>query len=75
MFAMSGFSARVARGDNSSSSDIDFLVDLDPDRTLMDLGGLLTDLQEILHVSVDVATERMLRPKVRDRALQEAVLL
>ena len=65
----------VARGDSSPSSDIDFLVDLDPDRTLMDLGGLLTDLQEILDMPVDVATERMLRPSVRDRALREAVLL
>ena len=65
----------VARGDSSPSSDIDFLVDLDPDRRLMDLGGLLTDLQEILHAPVDVATERMLRPTVRDRALREAVPL
>jgi uncharacterized protein len=65
----------VARGDSSPASDIDFLVDLDPDRILMDLGGLLTDLQEILHAPVDVTTERMLRPKVRDRALREAVPL
>jgi predicted nucleotidyltransferase len=50
----------VARGDNSPSSDADFFVDLDPDTTLMDLGGLLTDLQDILHAPVDVATERML---------------
>jgi predicted nucleotidyltransferase len=34
----------VARGDSSPLSDIDFLVDLDPDRTLMHLGGLLTGL-------------------------------
>jgi predicted nucleotidyltransferase len=65
----------VARGDSSPSSDIDFLVDLDPDRTLMDLGGLLTGLQDILHAPVDVATERMLRPGVRDRVLREAVPL
>jgi predicted nucleotidyltransferase len=39
----------VARGDSSPASDIDFLVDLDPDRTLMDLGGLLTGLQDILN--------------------------
>jgi predicted nucleotidyltransferase len=65
----------VARGDSSPSSDIDFLVDLDPDRTLMDLGGLLTGLQEILDAPVDVATERMLRPGVRDRVLREAVPL
>jgi predicted nucleotidyltransferase len=41
----------------------------------MDLGGLLTHLQEIFHVSVDVATERMLRPKFHDPALREAVFL
>ena len=55
----------IARGDNSPASDIDFLVDLDPDRSLMDLGGLLMGLQELLQVRVDVATEGMLRPKVR----------
>ena len=31
----------VARGDCSASSDVDLLVDLEPERTLMDLGGLL----------------------------------
>jgi len=65
----------VARGDSSASSDIDFLVDLDADRTLMDLGGLLTGLEDILHAPVNVATERMLRPGVRERALREAVPL
>jgi predicted nucleotidyltransferase len=65
----------VARGEHSASSDIDFLVDLDPDRTLMDLGGLLIDLQEMLELRVDVATEEMLRPKVRNQVLRDAVPL
>lgn len=65
----------AARGDACSSSDIDFLVDLDPDRTLMDPGGLLIALEELLQSPVDVATERMLRPKVRERALADAVPL
>lgn len=65
----------AARGDNSPNSDIDFLVDLDADRSLMDLGGLLMDLQELLQTRVDVATERMLRPNVRERALADAVAL
>ena len=33
----------VARGDAGAASDLDLLVDLDPDRTLMDLGGLLME--------------------------------
>lgn len=65
----------AARGDLSPSSDLDLLVDLDPDRTLMDLGGLLIELQDLLQVRVDVATESMLRWKVRERALADAVPL
>ena len=65
----------TARGETSIESDIDFLVDLDPGRTLMDLGGLLMDLQELLEARVDVATEGMLRPKVRERVLADTVPL
>lgn len=65
----------LARGDQGPASDIDFLVDLDPDRTLMDLGGLLMDLQGALKLRVDVATEDMLRPKVRAQALRDGVPL
>ena len=65
----------VARGDSSPASDIDFLVDLDPERTLMDPGGLLMEMQSILGAPVDVATEEMLRPKVLLQALRDAVPL
>jgi uncharacterized protein len=65
----------AVRGEACPSSDVDFLIDLFPDRTLMDMGGLLIALQDLLHVRVDVATERMLRPEVRDRAMADAVPL
>ena len=65
----------VARGKDTGASDIDLLVDLDPDRTLMDLGGLLMELQTLLGRPVDVATEAMLRPHVREQALRDAVPL
>jgi len=65
----------LARGENLPASDIDLLVDLDPDRSLFDLGGLLTELQSLLQAPVDVATEDMLRPKVREKALRDAVPL
>jgi predicted nucleotidyltransferase len=65
----------VARGDNDARSDIDFLVDLEPDRSLFDLSGLLLDLEAVLHSQVDVVTERGLRSRIRDRVLQEAVPL
>jgi predicted nucleotidyltransferase len=65
----------VARGKDTAASDIDLLVDLDPDRTLMDLGGLLMELQTLLGRPVDVATEAMLRPHVREQALRDAIPL
>ena len=64
-----------ARGEADERSDLDLLVDLDQGRSLMDLGGLLMDLQETLGVRVDISTERMLRPEIRKRVLSEAVPL
>ena len=65
----------VARGEADSDSDVDFLVAMDPGRSLLDLGGLLMDLQALLHRRVDIVTERGLRPRIRDRVLGEAVPL
>ncbi len=65
----------VARGQDDSKSDIDLLVDLEPGRSLFDLGGLLMDLQELLDHKVDVVTERGLRERIRARVLQEAIPL
>jgi hypothetical protein len=65
----------VARGEADEKSDIDFLVEMEPGRSLLDLGGLLMDLQEVLGRDVDVVTERGLNPRIRDRVLKEAVAL
>ncbi len=65
----------VARGQASTESDIDFLVELEPGRSLFDLGGLLFELQELLDVKVDVVTEKGLRTRFREQVLREAVPL
>jgi predicted nucleotidyltransferase len=62
----------TARGQADEKSDIDFLVDMEPGRTLLDMGGLLMDLQELLHREVDVVTEAGLKPRIRERVLREA---
>lgn len=62
----------VARGNADDRSDIDFLVDLENGRSLFDLGGLLVDLEKLLGCSVDVVTENGLRPRIRERVLNEA---
>ncbi|MSP14508.1 MAG: nucleotidyltransferase [Chloroflexi bacterium] len=65
----------VARGEADEFSDVDFLVEMDPGRTLLDMGGLLMELRELLGREVDVITERGLKPRLRARVLHEAVPL
>jgi hypothetical protein len=65
----------VARGEANEQSDVDFLVDMDPDRSLLDLGGLLMDLRALLGRDVDVMTPRTLKPRIRVSALRDAIAL
>ncbi|HWX42310.1 MAG TPA: nucleotidyltransferase family protein [Blastocatellia bacterium] len=65
----------VARGQAGKESDLDVLVDMEPGRSLLDLGALLMELQELVGSRVDVVTEQGLRPRIRERVLQEAVPL
>jgi len=63
----------VARGEADAASDVDFLVDMEPGRSLLDLGGLQIELESLLDRRVDVVTERGLKARIRDRVLREAV--
>jgi hypothetical protein len=65
----------VARGEADEESDIDFLVEMEPGRSLLDMGGLLMDLQELLGCNVDVVSKRGIKPRIRERVLREAVSL
>ncbi len=60
------------RGDDGDGSDLDLLVDTLPGTTLLDLGGLQDELQELLGVPVDVLTLKDLPAKFRDTVAQEA---
>jgi predicted nucleotidyltransferase len=62
----------VARGEASAESDLDLLVDFDSGRSLLDHAALQMDLEKLLGRRVDVASERGLRPRVRERVLREA---
>lgn len=63
----------LARGEADEASDIDVLVDLEPGRSLFDLGGLLVDLEELLGRSVDVVTVKGLKARIRERVRKESV--
>lgn len=62
----------VARGDATETSDVDFLVDLQAGRSLMDVAGLLIDLEKLLGCKVDVVTTKGLKKSIKDDVLNEA---
>lgn len=62
----------VARGEDNSQSDIDFLINLEDGRTLFDLGGALVKLEELLGRKVDIVTEHGLHWYLREKIIKEA---
>ena len=64
----------IARGAAGPESDVDFLVDLAPNRTLFDLSGLILDLEDALGRKVDVV-EIAGQSVVANRIAREAIPL
>jgi predicted nucleotidyltransferase len=65
----------VARGTARRGSDIDFLVEMDEGRSLLDHAALILDLERLLKRPVDVASERGLRQPLRKEVLRDAIAL
>jgi predicted nucleotidyltransferase len=65
----------VARGDQRYDSDIDFLVDFEKGRSLLDLTGLWLDLETVLGCKVDVVSSRGLKPRLASEVMRDAVSL
>jgi predicted nucleotidyltransferase len=65
----------VARGESGPASDVDFLVDMEEGRNLLDLVGFWQDLEELLGCRVDVITDGGISPHLRERIYAEAIPL
>jgi uncharacterized protein len=65
----------VLHGTDEEGSDIDILVDPLPGTTLFDLGGLHTELEELLGVRVDLLTPPDIPLSFRNIILAEAKLI
>jgi predicted nucleotidyltransferase len=65
----------VARGEATEESDVDFLVEMDCDRSLLDRIGLRLALADFLGREVDVVTLQNIREAWRDRVEREALWL
>ena len=63
----------VARGEARPDSDVDFLVDIEKGRNLLDRIGLIQDLEDLLGRKVDVAKSENLHRYIRDKVIREAI--
>lgn len=61
-----------AAGNDTEQSDLDFLVDLEKGRDLLDVVGLKQELEALLGRRVDLVEEEALSPGLRERVLEEA---
>ena len=65
----------VARGESTDISDVDFLVDVAPEQSVLDLIRLIQTLSDLLGCEVDVAQSTALNPLMRDEVLKDAISL
>jgi len=65
----------VARGDETPTSDIDLLVELEPGTRPFAILALGAELEEALGVKMDVGTPHSLREWLRAEVLAEAIPL
>lgn len=67
----------LARGEAGPDSDIDIMVELDPadGNLLMRASGLMEEVRQLLGRTVDVFPVQLLKPKISDSALVDAVAL
>ncbi|NBW69315.1 MAG: nucleotidyltransferase [Betaproteobacteria bacterium] len=63
----------VLFGQDTENSDLDILIDPTPNTTLMDIAAIQVELENLLHVSVDVLTPNTLPDKFRNSVLSQAV--
>ena len=65
----------TVREDNTPESDVDFLIDVSPEQSLLDLIAFTRELKELLGCEVDVAQSTVLHPVIREQILCEAISL
>jgi predicted nucleotidyltransferase len=65
----------ASRGEPGPDSDLDLLIAFEPGRGFRELLDFCDEVEEILGRRVDAVTEDGLSPHIRDRVLEEAIVL
>lgn len=65
----------VVRGEDNTDSDIDFLVEIEEDRTLFDLIRFKQMVEDLIGRKVDVVTDQAIHWTLKEQILNEAIPL
>ncbi|RLI77646.1 hypothetical protein DRP05_09545 [Archaeoglobales archaeon] len=65
----------LVRGEMGEDSDIDILVKIDKDISLLDFVGIKLELEEVLGRKVDLVEYDTIKPRLKDRILKEQVVI
>ncbi len=65
----------LSRGESGRHSDVDFLVEMEPERSLLDIIAIKQGLEEFLQSKVDVVTEKAVSPYIRTDILSQGISL
>ena len=64
-----------AHGNADVNSDLDLLVTMDEDRSLLDRIAFMHDIEDLLNIKVDVVNENALHHLIRESVLKEGIAL
>ena len=68
-----GMFGSFARGEATPESDVDILIELDRQASLLDFIGIKLELEDVLGRSVDLVEYAAIKPRLRDRILRDEV--
>jgi uncharacterized protein len=70
-----GLFGSYVRGEAGKESDIDILVEVDDDKSLLDFAGIKVEIEESIGKKVDLVEYSTIKPVLRDKILKEQVII
>ena len=70
-----GLFGSIVRGEMKEDSDIDILVEIEEDISLLDFVGIKLEIEEGLGRKVDLVEYCAIKPSIRERILKDQVVI
>ena len=70
-----GLFGSYVRGEMKEESDIDILVDIQKDMSLLDFVGIKLEIEDVLKKKIDLVEYKAIKPLLRDKILNEQVVI